>query len=201
MLSQPPKTHAKASSNTYVHGIWLYFARNGCTNTHTHTHTNTHIHTQKHICQKILSSSIINCLWINLGITAIIVKPATLAVDDLGSNEATFHLTWSTGPMEWSTGNSYQAEALTNVLRYHTCRSSLPDNRKLPITELKLDARTVTDIPDNNAYWFFAIFWLTKGSRNKKLNIYIKQRPMSTYLLRYLVIRAAMGTGRGWKHR
>jgi hypothetical protein len=29
-------------------------------------------------------------------------------------------LTRSTGPMEWSTGNSYQAEALTNVLRYHT---------------------------------------------------------------------------------
>jgi hypothetical protein len=26
-------------------------------------------------------------------------------------------LTWSTGPMEWSTGNSYQAAALTNVLR------------------------------------------------------------------------------------
>jgi hypothetical protein len=26
-------------------------------------------------------------------------------------------LTCSTGPMEWSTGNSYQAEALTNVLR------------------------------------------------------------------------------------
>jgi hypothetical protein len=48
-------------------------------------------------------------------------------------------------------GNSYQAEALTNVLRYHTCRSSLPEDRKLPITELKWDARTVTDIPGNNA--------------------------------------------------
>jgi hypothetical protein len=34
-------------------------------------------------------------------------------------------LTWSTGPMELSTGNSYQAEALTNVLRYHACRSIL----------------------------------------------------------------------------
>jgi hypothetical protein len=45
---------------------------------------------------------------------------------------------------------------LTNVLRYHTCRSSLPEDRKLPITELKWDARTVTDIPGNNAYWFFA---------------------------------------------
>ena len=37
-------------------------------------------------------------------------------------------LTWSTGPMDGSTGNSYQAEALTNVLRYHTCRSSLPED-------------------------------------------------------------------------
>jgi uncharacterized protein (DUF3820 family) len=60
-----------------------------------------------------------------------------------------------TGSMEWSTGNSYQAEALTNVLRYHTCRSSHPEDRKLPITELKWDARTVTDIPGNTAYWFF----------------------------------------------
>ena len=41
-------------------------------------------------------------------------------------------------------GNSYQAEALTNVLRYQTCRSSLPEDRKVPITELKWDARTVT---------------------------------------------------------
>ena len=76
-------------------------------------------------------------------------------------------LTRSTGPMEWYTGNSYQAEALTNVLRYHTCRSSLPEEQKLPITELKWDARTVTDILGNNAYWFFAFFWLTKSSRNK----------------------------------
>ena len=56
---------------------------------------------------------------------------------------------------------------LTNVLRYHTCRSSLREDRKLSITELKWDARTVTDILGNNAYWFFAFFWLTKGSRNK----------------------------------
>jgi hypothetical protein len=35
----------------------------------------------------------------------------------------------------------------------------LPEDRKLPITELKWDARTVTDIPGNNAYWFFAFFW------------------------------------------
>jgi hypothetical protein len=45
--------------------------------------------------------------------------------------------------------------------------SSLPEDGKLPITELKWDARTVTDIAGNNAYWFFAFFWLTKGSRNK----------------------------------
>ena len=76
-------------------------------------------------------------------------------------------LTWFTGPMEWSTGNSYQAEALTNVLRYYTCRSSHPEDRKLPITELKWDARTVTDISGSTAYWFFAFFWLTEGSRNK----------------------------------
>jgi hypothetical protein len=152
-------------------------------------------------------------------------------------------LTCSTGPMEWSSGNSYQAEALTNVLRYQICRSSHsedrklpitelkwdartltaklpalqplwlnfrplpvsriawhtciipqnvctclcfiniysktvytsldwsklsshPEDRKLPITELKWDARTVTDIPDNTAHWFFAFFWLMEGSRN-----------------------------------
>ena len=77
-------------------------------------------------------------------------------------------LTCSTGPMEWSTGNSYQAEALTNVLRYHTCRSSHPEDRKLPITELKWDARTLTNITGNTAHCFFAFFWLTEGSRNKK---------------------------------
>ena len=48
--------------------------------------------------------------------------------------------------MELSTGNSYQAEALTNVLRYYTCRSSHPEDRKLPITDLKWDAKTLTDI-------------------------------------------------------
>jgi hypothetical protein len=42
---------------------------------------------------------------------------------------------------------SYQVEALINVFRYHTCRSIHPEDRKLPITELKWDARTVTDIP------------------------------------------------------
>ena len=53
-------------------------------------------------------------------------------------------LTCSTGPMEWSTGNSYQAQALTSVLRYHICRSSHPEDRKLPITELKLDATALS---------------------------------------------------------
>ena len=81
-------------------------------------------------------------------------------------------LTWFTGPMEWSTGNSYQADALTNVLRYHTCRSSHPEDRKLPITELKWDARTLTDIPGNTAYWFFVFFRQTKGSRTT--HIFIK---------------------------
>jgi hypothetical protein len=50
-------------------------------------------------------------------------------------------------------GNSYQAEALINRLRYHTCRSSHPENRKLPITEVKWDARTVTDIPGDTAIY------------------------------------------------
>ena len=67
----------------------------------------------------------------------------------------------------------------------------------MPITELKWDARTVTNIPGNTAYWFSVFLWLTKGSRNKKIDIYIKQRPLRTYLFRYLVIRAAMGTGKG----
>jgi hypothetical protein len=44
--------------------------------------------------------------------------------------------------LEWSTGISYQAQALANVLRYHTCRSSHPEDRKLPITELKWDTST-----------------------------------------------------------
>ena len=69
------------------------------------------------------------------------------------------------------------AEALTNVLRYHTCRSSLPEDRKLPITVLKWDAKTLTDIPCNNAYWFFAFFWLTKGSRNKNQTYIIGRDP------------------------
>ena len=55
-------------------------------------------------------------------------------------------------------GNSYQAEALTNVLRYHTCRSSLREDRKLSITELKWDARTVTDIRviTHSGFWLFS---------------------------------------------
>ena len=69
----------------------------------------------------------------------------------------------------------------------------------MPITELKWDARTVTDIPGNNAYWFFTFFWLTKGSRNIEKKINIKQRALRTYLLRYLVIRAAMGDRKGVK--
>jgi hypothetical protein len=84
-----------------------------------------------------------------------------------------------------------------------SCRSKLPAVQpfwlnfrpQLPITELKWDARTVTDIPGNTAHWFFAFFWLTEGSRNKKNDIYIKQIPLCSYLLRYLVIRAAMGIG------
>jgi hypothetical protein len=53
-----------------------------------------------------------------------------------------------------------------------------PEDRKLPITELKWDARTVTDIPGNTAYWFFAFFWQTEYSRNKKTrHIYKAKTP------------------------
>jgi hypothetical protein len=55
-------------------------------------------------------------------------------------------------------GNSYQAEALTSVTRYHTCSSSHPEDRKLPITELKWDAGTLTDIPGITAKTFTYVF-------------------------------------------
>ena len=42
-----------------------------------------------------------------------------------------------------------------------------PRGPEVAITELKWDARTLTDIPGNNAHGFFAFFWLTEGSRNK----------------------------------
>jgi hypothetical protein len=42
----------------------------------------------------------------------------------------------------------------------------------------------------------FRIFLANGGLQKKTLDIYIKQIPLRTYLLRYLVIRAAMGTGR-----
>ena len=73
-------------------------------------------------------------------------------------------------------------QALTNVLKYHTCRSSLRENRKMPITELKWDARTVMDIPGNNAYWFFEFFWLTKGSRNKNSTYILSRDPAHIFL-------------------
>ena len=110
-----------------------------------------------HVCQAILETGSVRKLSHN-GCTA-----ANFDIPDNGFSL----LTCSTGPMEWSTGNSYQAEALTNVLIYHTCRLSHPEDRKLPITELKWDARIVTVIPGNTAYWFFVFFWQTKGSRNK----------------------------------
>jgi hypothetical protein len=48
---------------------------------------------------------------------------------------------------------------------------------KLPITELKWDARTVTNIPGNTAYWFFVFFWQTKGSRNKNWTYILSRYP------------------------
>jgi hypothetical protein len=64
--------------------------------------------------------------------------------------------------------------------------SSTSENRELPITEVKWDARTLTDIPGNTAYWFFAFFWLTEGSRNKKVCIImydlVMQRMVKDYV-------------------
>ena len=51
----------------------------------------------------------------------------------------------------------------------------------MSITELKWDARTVTDILGNKAYWFFAFFGLTKGFRNKN-EIYILSRDPCTHI-------------------
>jgi hypothetical protein len=105
-----------------------------------------------HVCQAILETGS-GRKWSNNGCTA--------SNFDLPDHGFVF-LTWSTGPM----GYSYKAESLTNVFMDHTCRSSIPEDRKLPITELKWDVRTLTDIPGNTAHWFFAFFWLTEGSRN-----------------------------------
>jgi hypothetical protein len=76
-----------------------------------------------------------------------------------------------------STGNSYQAEALTNVLRHHTCRSSHPEDRKLSITELKWDASNLTDIPGNTAHWLYKKYYLC---------VHPLPVPMSTRITKYL---------------
>jgi hypothetical protein len=77
---------------------------------------------------------------------------------------------------------SHQAEALPNVLKYHTCKSSHPEDRKLPITELKWDARTLTNITGNTAYWFFALFWQTEGSKIKSRHIYKGKTPAHIFI-------------------
>ena len=69
-------------------------------------------------------------------------------------------------------GNNYQAQALTNVLRYHTCRSSHPEDRKLPITELKWDARTVTDIRSNTHIGFSYFSGKRRAPEIKNRHIY-----------------------------
>ena len=125
-----------------------------------------------HVCQAILKTGS-GRKWSHNGYTA--------GIFDL-PDHGFLLLTWSTGPMEWSTGNSYQAKALVNVLRYHTWRSSQPEDRKLPITELKWDARTLTDIPRNTGHWFFAFFWLTEGSRNKTRHIYKAKTPAHIFI-------------------
>jgi len=92
-------------------------------------------------------------------------------------------LAWSTGRMEYSTWYSYKAEACTNILRYHTCRSSQPEDRRLPITELKCDARTQTDIPGNTAHCFFGFFLLTGGAPEiKTRHIYKAEIPAHIFI-------------------
>jgi hypothetical protein len=74
-----------------------------------------------HVCQAILETGSGRKLGHN-GCTA-----ANFDLPDHGF----LLLNCSRGPMECSTGNSYQAEALTNVLMYHTCWSSLPEDRNM----------------------------------------------------------------------
>jgi hypothetical protein len=38
----------------------------------------------------------------------------------------------------------------------------------------KMECQDRDEYSGNTAHWFFAFFWLTEGSRNKKINIYIK---------------------------
>ena len=52
----------------------------------------------------------------------------------------------------------------------------------LPITELKWDARTVTDIPGNTAYWFFPLFWQTECSKIKTRHIYKAKTPAHIFI-------------------
>ena len=91
-------------------------------------------------------------------------------------------LTWSTCPMELSTGYSYQAKTLRSVLRYYTCRSSLLEDRKLPITKLKWDARTVTDIPGNPAYWFSHFSGKRRAPEIKTRHIYKAKTPAHIFI-------------------
>jgi hypothetical protein len=73
----------KVTSSTYVHGLWIDIdcVSNVCPFVSNNCHQTSSIDYE----QKL-----------NLGITAIIVKPATLEMGDLGSNETTFHC-----PMLW----------------------------------------------------------------------------------------------------
>jgi hypothetical protein len=130
-------------------------------------------------------------------------------------------LTWSTGPMKWYTGNSYQAEALTNVLRYHTCRSSLPEDRKLPITYLCFHplpvpmAALITKYLNKYVrrvlcliFMFSFYFWSPSLARKMRksrgvltilLYIFITQRHVQTFWGIIHVCQAILETGRGRK--
>jgi hypothetical protein len=52
----------------------------------------------------------------------------------------------------------------------------------LPITELKWDARTVTDIPGNTAYWFFPFFWQPEAPEIKNRHIYKAKTPAHIFI-------------------
>jgi uncharacterized protein YceK len=57
----------------------------------------------------------------------------------------------------------------TTIMAQFSSTSGLQDSLTYMYytSKLKWDARTLTDIPGNTAYWFFAFVWLREGSRYK----------------------------------
>ena len=67
-------------------------------------------------------------------------------------------------------------------MKYYTCRSSLHKERKLPITKLKWDAKTVTDIPGNTAYWFSHFSGKRRAPEKKTTHIYKAKTPPHIFI-------------------